>query len=56
MAHIAAAILTGGKILKVCIDPMQGGATIVEGGHPHVILPAGYIGSTCELSYDFAET
>lgn len=40
------AILTGGRILKITIDPHVGGVTIVEGGVPRFILPAGYIGST----------
>jgi hypothetical protein len=40
------AILTGGRILKITIDPHVGGATIVEGGIPTLILSAGYIGST----------
>lgn len=39
------AVLTGGTILKVTIDPTMGGATIVEGGYPFIILSAGYIGS-----------
>ncbi|EGN96597.1 hypothetical protein SERLA73DRAFT_58655, partial [Serpula lacrymans var. lacrymans S7.3] len=46
LCHIVAAILTGGSILTVTIDPYLGGATIVEGGHPPTILAAGYIGST----------
>jgi hypothetical protein len=46
LCHIMAAILTGGTILRVTIDPILGGATIVEGGHPPTILSAGYIGST----------
>ncbi|KAF4569824.1 hypothetical protein EYR40_008804 [Pleurotus pulmonarius] len=46
LCHISMAILTGGRILKVTIDPFIGGATIVEGGHPYIILSAGYIGST----------
>jgi hypothetical protein len=29
----------------VTIDPDLGGATIVEGGHPAIILSAGYVGS-----------
>ena len=33
-------------LLKVCIDPDMGGATIVAGGHPPSILAAGYVGST----------
>ena len=40
------AIMTGGTIVKITIDPTVGGCTIVEGGHPPSILSAGYIGST----------
>lgn len=32
--------------MKITIDPHVGGATIVEGGIPTMILSAGYIGST----------
>ncbi|KAI6149837.1 peptidase M50B-like-domain-containing protein [Pisolithus tinctorius] len=46
LCHIIAAILTGGTILSVTIDPFLGGATLIEGGKPPVILSAGYIGST----------
>jgi len=46
LCHIVAAIFSGGRILKITIDPHVGGATIVEGGHPAFILSAGYIGST----------
>ncbi|KAF7356705.1 hypothetical protein MVEN_01005200 [Mycena venus] len=46
LCHIAAAILSGGRILKVTIDPHVGGATIVEGGKPVFILASGYIGSS----------
>ncbi|RDB20847.1 hypothetical protein Hypma_012056 [Hypsizygus marmoreus] len=46
LCHIAAAVLSGGRILRITIDPHIGGATIVEGGHPAFILSAGYIGST----------
>jgi Peptidase M50B-like len=38
--------LTGGQILSVSIDPNDGGATRVEGGHASSILSAGYIGSS----------
>lgn len=44
--HIVAAILTGGTISSVTIDPNLGGATIVEGGRPPIILAAGYVGSS----------
>lgn len=40
------AIMTGGSVERVIIDPDQGGATHVDGGHPPSILAAGYIGST----------
>ncbi len=40
------AVLTGGSVLKVSIDPDAGGATIVSGGNPPTILAAGYVGST----------
>lgn len=38
--------MSGGRILKITIDPHVGGATIVEGGRPVFILASGYIGST----------
>ncbi|KAI0923821.1 hypothetical protein AcW1_006677 [Taiwanofungus camphoratus] len=44
--HIVMAVLTGGSVVKVTIDPDVGGATYVEGGHSLAILSAGYIGST----------
>lgn len=46
LCHIIAAVLTGGTILQVSIDPNAGGCTKVEGGYPPLILSAGYIGST----------
>ncbi|CAL1714688.1 unnamed protein product [Somion occarium] len=46
LCHIVMAVLTGGSVTKVAIDPDMGGATHVVGGIPTVILAAGYIGST----------
>ncbi|KAJ8521537.1 hypothetical protein ONZ45_g1733 [Pleurotus djamor] len=46
LCHITMAILTGGRVLKVTIDPFVGGATLVEGGHFATILAAGYVGSS----------
>ncbi|KAF5383521.1 hypothetical protein D9615_003596 [Tricholomella constricta] len=46
LCHITAAVLTGGRILRITIDPHIGGATIVEGGRPTFILASGYLGST----------
>ncbi|KAJ7583276.1 peptidase M50B-like-domain-containing protein [Mycena floridula] len=45
LCHIIAAIMSGGRVLRITIDPHIGGATIVEGGRPTFILSAGYIGS-----------
>ncbi|KAG6909040.1 hypothetical protein DXG01_002314 [Tephrocybe rancida] len=44
--HIFAAVISGGRILRITIDPHIGGATIVEGGRPTFILASGYLGST----------
>jgi hypothetical protein len=38
-------IITGGSVLRITIDPVIGGCTIVEGGSPTFILSSGYIGS-----------
>jgi len=46
MCHIFVALMTGGEILSVTIDPNLGGCTRVQGGAPTAILSAGYIGST----------
>ncbi|TFY80881.1 hypothetical protein EWM64_g3134 [Hericium alpestre] len=46
LCHVVVAIMTGGSILKLTIDPNMGGCTVVEGGHPPLILFAGYFGST----------
>ncbi|KAG9010652.1 hypothetical protein FRB94_010129 [Tulasnella sp. JGI-2019a] len=46
LCHLLAAILSGGKVTTVVIDPMVGGCTRVDGGHPTIILSAGYFGST----------
>ena len=40
------AIMTGGTVTRITIDPNLGGCTLVDGGHPLTILSAGYIGST----------
>ncbi|KAF8636435.1 hypothetical protein AX17_003617 [Amanita inopinata Kibby_2008] len=46
LCHVSAGILSGGRVLKMTIDPIVGGATIIEGGRPWFILSAGYVGST----------
>jgi len=45
LCHITAAIISGGRILRLTIDPHIGGATVVEGGRPFFILASGYVGS-----------
>jgi len=45
LCHLGAALVTGGSILSICIDPNLGGACEIEGGHPPTILAAGYLGS-----------
>ncbi|OBZ74017.1 Glycogen debranching enzyme [Grifola frondosa] len=46
LCHIVMAIMTGGTVTKVSIDPDFGGVTLVTGGSPMAILAAGYVGST----------
>lgn len=46
LCHMIAAILSGGKVTSVTIDPMLGGCTRVDGGRPAIILSSGYVGST----------
>jgi hypothetical protein len=38
--------MTGGTITRMSIDPVLGGCTTVQDGHPASILCAGYVGST----------
>ncbi|KAI0269627.1 peptidase M50B-like-domain-containing protein, partial [Russula aff. rugulosa BPL654] len=46
LCHAIFAIMTGGTITRMSIDPVLGGCTIVQDGHPASILCAGYVGST----------
>jgi len=46
LCHVIAAIMTGGTVLSITIDPNLGGCTRVVDGHPPFILAAGYFGST----------
>ena len=43
--HGLAAILTGGSIDKITVDPGLGGLCLTRGGWRWVILPSGYLGS-----------
>ena len=45
MSHGLAAILTGGKIIKIIITPELGGETVTTGGLKFIIASSGYLGS-----------
>ncbi|MBX3102946.1 MAG: M50 family metallopeptidase [Bacteroidetes bacterium] len=45
LSHGLAAILTGGEISRIQIEPTLGGAAYTRGGSRAIILMAGYIGS-----------
>lgn len=45
-SHALAAILTGGKVKSISLDPNEGGVTHMLGGKGGVTLPAGYLGSS----------
>ena len=43
--HALAALLTGGSVLRVEVNALQGGVTYTSGGNRFIILSAGYLGS-----------
>ncbi len=45
LAHAATAILTGGSVLGLTVDPMEGGSVLSRGGNRFLTLSAGYFGS-----------
>lgn len=45
LSHGLAAVITGGKIIKIELSAMQGGVCYTSGGLSLLILPAGYLGS-----------
>ncbi len=45
LSHGAAAILTGGEILRLSVSPNEGGLAVTQGGSRFLILSAGYLGS-----------
>jgi len=45
VGHGAAALLTGGRIERIVLDPRQGGACYCPGGNAFLTLSAGYLGS-----------
>jgi hypothetical protein len=44
--HAFTAILTGGKVKSIELDPNEGGVTHLSGGISAITLPAGYLGSS----------
>lgn len=44
--HAFAAVLTGGKVVGITLDPREGGETRMIGGKSGITLPAGYLGSS----------
>lgn len=44
--HALTAVLTGGKVQSITLDPNEGGATHMLGGKAGLTLPAGYLGSS----------
>jgi len=45
VGHALAAILTGGRVAGIALDPHGNGVCAIAGGSPLLIAPAGYIGS-----------
>ena len=44
-SHALAAVLTGGQVREMSLNPQQGGHAVTVGGSPFWIISAGYIGS-----------
>ncbi|RFU35545.1 hypothetical protein B7463_g766, partial [Scytalidium lignicola] len=44
--HAIMAVLTGGHVKSISLDPHEGGVTHMQGGVQAVTLPAGYLGSS----------
>ncbi|KAH8879638.1 hypothetical protein GQ53DRAFT_755843 [Thozetella sp. PMI_491] len=45
-SHAIAAVLTGGRVKSIELDPREGGVTHMVGGKSFITLPAGYLGSS----------
>ena len=45
-SHAIAAVLTGGRVKAIELDPREGGVTHMVGGSSFITLPAGYLGSS----------
>jgi hypothetical protein len=45
MSHALVGLLTGGHVVRIELDPLEGGLTLVQGGSQFLMLSAGYLGS-----------
>lgn len=45
ISHAAASLATGGTVVRIELDPYQGGACYCPGGNGFLVLSAGYLGS-----------
>ena len=45
LSHGLAAIVTGGRVIEIQLDPREGGLAVTQGGSPLLIASAGYLGS-----------
>ena len=45
-SHAITAVLTGGRVESISLDPHEGGVTHMRGGLSALTLPAGYLGSS----------
>lgn len=45
LSHLLATLLTGGEVIELTLNPMQGGHVLSRGGNSFIILNAGYLGS-----------
>ena len=45
LSHALAALVTGGKVLEIVLDPQEGGHCLIAGGNEFLVVSAGYLGS-----------
>jgi hypothetical protein len=45
VGHALAALITGGRVSEIALDPNGSGFCKISGGMPLLVIPAGYIGS-----------
>ena len=48
VSHAVVAVVTGGTIERIILDPREGGACYCPGGNTFLTLSAGYLGSPCD--------